>query len=269
MRIPKTLKHDASGEPIIWWSRHKNRVWLHTPRNTFGMEWWKRRKVGIRFTFSDGAVGTPEFEATSFLFVLAFHFYIQSAKWLHWLPGVKWRSGRYGNGERELGAAIEIDDDNGDLHLWLYPWSYPGGGGKRDTVLVNLSDIVLGRRKYSEEKEVTCHTWIEMPEGAYEATIRLYDAVWRRPRWPREMRVTRADVSISGGIPIPGKGENSWDQNDDAFYEFTVLASTITEAEKRVRDDVMDWRRRHGGEDWVPDAGWPAHCMRGDEHGRQ
>lgn len=263
MRFSRTLRTDANGEPVVWWTRHGRRIWLHTPHNTYGMEWWRWRGVGIRFVFADGAVGTAEFKVTIYLFVLALHFYIQSARWLRWLPGVGWSSGRCGNGKRELGFDISVGDGTGDLYLWLYPWSYLGG--KRDTVLVNLSNIVLGWRKYSEENELSYDSQIAMPEGAYPASVRLYDAVWKRPRWPRPLRVARADVSIPGGIPIPGKGENGWDQDDNAYYEFTVLASTLTEAEQRVRHNVMEWRQRHGGTDWAPRAGWPAHCVRNGE----
>lgn len=236
------------------------RAWLHTANNTFHVEWWRDLALGAKVHLADGATGADAMSLTLHLLVMTLHFSVQRAKWARVLPGVRWVSGKWGSGERELGATVGVGAETG-IYLWIWPWSWPGGG-YRGSILISLTDLLLGWHRYREEKELTYHTQISMPEGTYEARLRIYDAVWRRERWPVEHRVTRVDVAIEHGIPVPGKGENSWDQDDTAIYEFTVPASTISEAEERVRGYVMDRRRRYASEDWAPAGGWPKHCLR-------
>lgn len=124
-------------------------------------------------------------------------------------------------------------------------------------VHVNLINLVLGRRKYSAVplgKPIDLA--IAMPEKTYRATCQLKECVWKRPRWPFAKRLKRADFEIPGGIPFPGKGENSWDCGQDGIYGMTCPATTPEQAIAAVVESVMRNRRRHGGSlDWEPEPG--------------
>ena len=54
------------------------------------------------------------------------------------------------------------------------------------------------------------------------------------------------------GLPIPGKGENSWDCGDDAYYSIGTPAATAMEAVEYAADRVLETRRRYGGSSWAP-----------------
>ena len=112
-------------------------------------------------------------------------------------------------------------------------------------------DTILGRQKYSERTIDTRRVPVPMPEGVYEATVRMYEAERRRPRWPWPRRILRADVKPDKPIPFPGKGENSWDCGDDATYEMTTNARTPEEAVGHLVATVLrDRKQRGGGYGW-------------------
>jgi hypothetical protein len=56
------------------------------------------------------------------------------------------------------------------------------------------------------------------------------------------------------GIPIPGKGENSWDCGDDAVMGTTKEhRGSLRDAMNEVAMDAMKTRIRHGGSmNWLP-----------------
>ena len=80
-------------------------------------------------------------------------------------------------------------------------------------------DRLLGRVKCETTKGEPESVEVPMPEGKYPATLTREERVWKRPRWPwiKDRRVDyRVDLEV--GIPSAGKGENSWDCDDDALY---------------------------------------------------
>lgn len=108
-------------------------------------------------------------------------------------------------------------------------------------------DFFFGRTDYSTRDLSTTETVVPMPERAYPCTVRLFESTWQRPRWPWPQRLVRADVDVPGGIPHPGKGENSWDCGEDATYSMTCPATTVEQAVARMVESVLKDRRRYGG----------------------
>lgn len=109
-------------------------------------------------------------------------------------------------------------------------------------------------------------TVVAMPEGNYPATVKLEKWTYARPRWPRwPLRrevVMRGDVDLDVAIPVPGKGENSWDIDDDAIYSSSGPYRTVAAAVASVAESALSKRERYARRDWVPDAGWPAEVSR-------
>lgn len=121
-----------------------------------------------------------------------------------------------------------------------------------------LTDKILGKRKYESRTEEEVRTVVPMPEGNYPAMVKLNVDTWTRARWPWSRKVLRrADVKMDVPIPVPGKGENAWDIDDDAVFSQYGVARNVAEAVSHVVRSALDSRERHGGKDWVPDAGWP------------
>lgn len=111
---------------------------------------------------------------------------------------------------------------------------------------IDLPKLLFGPVKYEEgrDREVH-HVQIPMPEGAYDATITLSTDSWSRPRW-KTLSIRRCRVDIPLGIPYPGKGENSWDCDEDAAYGLTAPADTVEEAIALVVESVLRKRRERG-----------------------
>ena len=269
------LKTADNGEPSMWWSWQDlrrnyddrnaplptgfcthGRAWLKWEGNGIGAEWSLfSRGMGIGVTFSstgDDAIMLSL--AIPFLFAL--YLSLERAKWVKQLPGVRWVSGDYNSGERELRIAVHNNA------VWWNIWINGMGMRKsswRDGCF-HIDDFFLGRSKHSATPRQYRVAALEMPEGFYTAKITLLTSTWKRPRWPFATSVDCADVEIEGGVPVPGDGENDWDMDDDCILSGMYPASTVEEALAAVRESAMRTRRRNSGGNWVPADGWPAHC---------
>lgn len=112
---------------------------------------------------------------------------------------------------------------------------------------------VLGKMhtEWTEGKSGTCA--IPLPEGVYEGEWieKSHDA--RHLRWPGTWRDklkggTRRryiNVRVDGGIPVEGKGENSWDCGMDGV--FGTSGDTLAEAVCNFVTAVLRDRERYGG----------------------
>jgi hypothetical protein len=117
-----------------------------------------------------------------------------------------------------------------------------------------LTDALFGRPKHS--LEVLSEQDITMPEGKYPAHVKRERRTWKRPRWFTPLVREYWDVDVEGGIPVPGKGENSWDCDDDAIFasSFSVNnAETAYMAGKCVTMDAL--RPASVREPWLATGG--------------
>lgn len=165
-------------------------------------------------------------------------------------------------------------------HNWNHDWSFEigvDGGSYGPTVTLNLHhagddcfdckgrkgkhwywwplNTLLGKPEYNSRPllERPERRRILMPEAAYPVDVMLTEDTWKRPRWPRAIVVRRANIECPGGIPTPGKGENSWDCGEDATFGLTCQAESVEEAIDRLKASVMEDRERYGGKDWLPE----------------
>lgn len=133
-------------------------------------------------------------------------------------------------------------------HLW------PGLVVK---VRPRLKDRLLGREVCTTTEGEMVPVLVPMPEGNYPGTVKREERVWKRKRWPWSER-RRVDfwVDMQIGVPTPGKGENSWDCDDDGVYG--TGGSSVPEAVANVVRAALRNRERYGsGASWVPSRGWP------------
>lgn len=127
-----------------------------------------------------------------------------------------------------------------------------------------LRDRLLGRMECVTVTAESTLATVPMPEGNYAATIKREDRTWKRKRWPwPSQRRTDYSIDIPGGIPVPGKGENSWDCEDDGIYG--TGGSSPIDAVANATRAALRQRARYAGPGWVPTAGWPVSA--GDEGG--
>jgi hypothetical protein len=219
------------------------------PELSLNVEWvlWSKR-LGVKFGLADYDCAVS-FSLSLILFTLYFsldYFPLES-----WLQDKTKRAGeKYGNGR-----CFELYWFEGSLNVHL--WSDPMEWRSRDpwwwSFTINPADLILGRRQYSERVLREDVRPLVMPERAYPVEIKLVEATWKRPRWFFPEKIVRAHIEIEGGVPVPGKGENSWDCGEDATFGLTCPANTFDEALSKLYASVMRDRERHGGKNWKPE----------------
>lgn len=200
---------------------------------------------------------------------------------LGWLT----RPGRLGYGGREFGITINdgrlriliAAPDFGSTREPRFAWSRFLRGGRQlrrtfrpeplgdhrralagwEFTIAPL-DTLLGSRRATFQTTGTVRAVVPMPEGAYPCTVTLHDALSRRPRWPwRKQRWPSADVELDTPIPVPGKGENAWDIDDDALHSHHGPAADVAAALASVTESALRDRERYATLEWAPAGGWP------------
>lgn len=130
---------------------------------------------------------------------------------------------------------------------------------------VDFAQLVFGKVIRGEHVIDMREVMLPLPEGRYPATVELHRTISRRERFGRPMTTYAADVKPVCGVPVPGKGENSYDCGDDAIYAQWAPVSTpehgsewVTEAVSKFVSGVLRQRSRYGGGlAYVPADGWP------------
>jgi hypothetical protein len=152
---------------------------------------------------------------------------------------------------------------------------WPGWQVKID---VRMRDLLLGRKAHesrnithevepaeavrylktaSGEMALGVPAVVAMPEGNYPCVTRFYEETWQRPRLPWASRVSRrAEVLMLVPIPIPGKGENSYDIDDDAIYSLSAPGTSVAAATSQAASSALRDRERRSSRDWRPGRGW-------------
>src|SRR3990167_3283057 len=137
--------------------------------------------------------------------------------------------------------------------LWLNLWHEPMGSseGRRDhwlkrTWTFSPMDALFGCAAYRERVLETGETLIPMIEGCYPATYKLFVSAWSCPRWPFKRELARITLDVPKGIPMEGKGENSYDCGEDATFGITCQASTVEQGIGDLVASVLRDRRKYG-----------------------
>lgn len=123
-------------------------------------------------------------------------------------------------------------------------------------------DVLLGRHVMTSEVIFAEDDLVMLPEKHYPCTVEVTVDTWKRPRWPFPLRLVRFTVAVEGGVPVPGKGENSWDCGKDATHSLSgcfesadpAFARALpfifgTLAVSRFTSDVEKTRTKRG---WKP-----------------
>ena len=121
-----------------------------------------------------------------------------------------------------------------------------------------VNEVIFGRPVYSSREVERGTGLVYLQEGnatvGYPVDVILSDDQWKFPRWPWPKVIRRAEVQSKDGIPIPGKGENSWDCGEDRNYGLITPANSIAEAIEAMGKSVQERREPHGGKNWIPEG---------------
>jgi hypothetical protein len=218
--------------------------WNLFGRSTFGVGW--------RLTW-----GTAASETTP---DIAVHLGRLGSAWLSFeqVFPARWFARRKPDGSpdwsREIGFLV--DAEHVEWSMWVPKhesrWDIPSWR----RVYARWDRLLFGRTEHEStiETEGTCV--VPLPEGPQPATFRTTKVVmrWSRPLGRCRDRLlgprTRWHTDIRPGrpSPIPGKGENSWDLDDDAVYSTSAPGRSVEEAIGHHVATVLRQRRRYGGQ---------------------
>lgn len=238
------------------------RGFLYVGKLQFSMEVSRRWRSGLIATCGYG--GQEDFAEWTFAIpgLFFFHFAFNTPfKWHRIRPF----DGKYGESERKIGLYqvagmlyLLVGHDSMGSHYGTHGRFGPLGRAWRELrrnqqIVLFRGDWILGRAQYTNEvlEEgipviVTVGQW----EGdSYQGTAKRERRTWKR----RFKTVVRDDyqVDMDQGIPFPGKGENSWDCGDDAYFGFG--GETIEAAVEHIVKDAILARSKYGGASWRPE----------------
>ncbi len=111
----------------------------------------------------------------------------------------------------------------------------------------------FGRENYESTLVEKADVIVPMPEKGYAGTVEIRRDTWKRPRSPFTRVVHRAHVEMKEPIPVPGKGENSWDCGEDAIHGITTPAKSIVEGIVAIMNSAKRDREKRAGKNWKPE----------------
>lgn len=236
-------------------------VWLHGPNLMAHAEWSILGKHGFGYGFEFGRNG-GESDVGLSVYVGRL-----ASLWLRLdSPWTKWA--RVGRGDHERAKEKDPKGWYNARHTgivvmpsrmrWLHAqWdNREHGHGKREWTLTSYK--ILGRTKSEVIEGDAGVANIPLPEGIYVGTWQQKRYVSRYVRWPGtwldRIRGPKQhalyDLSIDGGIPVEGKGENSYDCGMDGL--FGCSGNTVEDAIGNAVRSVLRDRQRYGGPHNLP-----------------
>lgn len=253
-----------------WWQNWRG--WLHfygfredadrrCASPCIGIEWvcWPKANPGFAVGFElNGEFGDDHDLAGRLCFGRLFRFYwhcehVFPRKFKNWLPQ-----------NRNFG--IELFEE----YLWVKFFFYdesetwkPHDHGVWSRwngfrISWDWKSALMGKTQFTQEVvgEPTL-VLIPLPEANYIARVQIERRTWQRSRWPWSLKPfcvrTEADIDIPDGLPVPGKGENSYDCGEDAIHGMgcsetdlpSVIAACVKATMKRrAKYATIDWRPR-------------------------
>lgn len=156
------------------------------------------------------------------------------------------------------GFARELSVSIHDWAVYWKLWRHPHEGRSRDRLdsawyPFGFPGAQIGKARVVERREVQ----VPMPERTYVAQATRSKVTTRgTPHWPFS-RPTITTVTLDFGktpVPVPGKGENSWDCGEDAVYSTSGAHNTIEKSIGAFVASTLETRKRRGGPNWRPET---------------
>lgn len=131
-----------------------------------------------------------------------------------------------------------------------------------------IVDWIKGKHQYSRVEAGKDYLLLPFFEGIYNVEVIKYERIDKWQRWPSRKMVSweiKAGYYDDKGefiekpIPVEGKGENSWDCDEDATYSMSFPGHPFKKNIKSSYDaalyfwhSMMKDRERRGSATWVP-----------------
>lgn len=229
--------------------------WLHTKRTTSKVEWVLLRRPGHGVGFRFGRNGS-ESDAGLDLYLgpIASVWLRISSPWTKWLK-VRDRESPGWYHPRHTGIWFHSYRGN----IVRVEWDSASDGGKalRREWALNTRQIV-GHKNVDRQEIDSGVCRVPLPEGVYDASYKTEQMTWSYARYPGKLKDwfgksshVSTKIEIPGGIPIEGKGENSWDCGMDGIFSQSG-PGRIEAAVGALVASVQRQRNQYGGPHNLP-----------------
>lgn len=207
--------------------------------------------------------GSDEHREARFYFgLLWFRFCISFMKFLPdrwaigWYKRIKSINGMKFYDDKSINPRWQADAEGRSFGTYLFEdhlvvrWNSPMNHDRGFYWSCFPSNKILGYWKTKEFnklsfKDIPC----PLPEHTYYVYVRLFTRrVYRErtPFWFKDIDLAEVICMDPRGIVVPGKGENSWDQDDTFYKSSTVDAIGVDEAVRNFMKEINDRRRKYG-----------------------
>jgi hypothetical protein len=161
---------------------------------------------------------------------------------------------------RITGARISISSTDSPVVQWNV-WAPRDGFSRAERRwwregYVNLQRWIFGPTNHERLgcEEGTCV--VPMPEANYPATWKREQVRWVHTNLLGHLRdvilgykvATWTEITPGKPVPVPGKGENAWDCDDDAIHSISIAGTSLEDAIGKLVGSALRTRQRHGGQ---------------------
>lgn len=158
------------------------------------------------------------------------------------------------------GACVMLNSNDYPIVKWDV-WAPRDGFSRRERKWWRAGYVDLRRLAFGpttverlNAEEGTCV--VPMPEANYPATWRRETMRWTHTKLLGHLRdsimghktATHVEITPGKPVPVPGKGENSWDCGDDAIHSISAPGHSIEAAIGRLVGSALITRQRYGGQ---------------------
>lgn len=235
------------------WKHRRGWLWFYD-RIVFSAEWNPgcRDFCHIYLQWGGGDSGQDLSFSVGFPIIGYYHFSLDNFL-PEWAIDGEWIDSQIRPGKRfKMPISRKMGISIHDSTVWFSIWENPMEWSTHQpwwwSFNFNLANFFLGKSKYSDRPITSTRQFVKLPEGSYPVTVNIFESTWKRPRWPWPTKMTRANIDC-GKLGIPthaGKGENSWDMDDDYVYSFTCPEATAEKAVERLQDSILKDRDKYG-----------------------
>lgn len=154
---------------------------------------------------------------------------------------------------------LMVGTDHLHWEFWHPRHSWKSGTPRHRYWHVDYERVLFGNSTVEWEVTDSGRVDVPMPEGVYPATYEVKKGTWTWPNKPLgrfRPAIVRFSTTIAPDtpIPVPGKGENSWDCGDDAIHEHSGPGQNVAHAVGATVGSALRDRRAYGGPNWTPPA---------------
>lgn len=159
--------------------------------------------------------------------------------------------------EQDREIYVSFHDGGVWWNIWR-PWSTWSAAVPwwRNGAFIPLDFLFGPYMRQDQESHSVSDVELPMPEGVYYAKITIERWAWGRKRLPWRSYAWHAEIEPTMPVPVPGKGENSWDCGQDAVCSMCCVIDrpSAVLAANRLIASVLETRHNRGGPAWRPEV---------------